>query len=194
MKDLIKQEILEAQQVLESFLSDDNNIDRIEEAADILVESFKNDNKVLACGNGGSSCDAMHFCEELTGRFREDRNPLAAIALSADSAFLTCTSNDFGYNYVFSRHLMALGRKGDVLLAISTSGDSENVLLAANYAKQNGIKVIGLTGKNGGKLAEVCDVEIRVPHHGYSDRIQEIHIKVIHILILLIEQKLGLDE
>lgn len=194
MKDLIKQEILEAQQVLESFLSDDNNIDKIEQAANILVESFQNDCKVLACGNGGSSCDAMHFCEELTGRFREDRNPLAAIALSADSAFLTCTSNDFGYNYVFSRHLRALGRKGDVLLAISTSGDSENVLLAANYAKQNGIKVIGLTGKNGGKLAELCDVEIRVPHHGYSDRIQEIHIKVIHILILLIEKKLGLSE
>lgn len=186
---IIKQELEEAQQVLELFLSDDENLKKIEQAADMMVHSFKSDGKVLACGNGGSSCDAAHFCEELTGRFREDRAPLPAISLAADAAFLTCTANDFGFNRVFSRHLRALGQKGDVLLAISTSGDSENVVLAAEYAKQKGIKIIGLTGKNGGKLSEFCDVEIRVPHKGFSDRIQELHIKIIHILILLIEQK-----
>jgi len=192
MIEQIKQELEEAKQVLDTFLSNEANLNMIEEASNLLVDSFKSGGKVMACGNGGSSCDAAHFCEELTGRFREDRDPLPAISLSADSAFLTCTGNDFGFNRIFSRHLRALGNKGDVLLAISTSGDSENVLLAAEYAKQKGIKIIGLTGKSGGKLAEFCDVEIRVTHKGYSDRIQEVHIKVIHILILLIEKKLAL--
>ena len=188
MKDLIKQELEEAANVLNQFLSDQSNLDAIESAADLLVNSFKNGGKVLACGNGGSSCDAAHFCEELTGKFREDREPLPAIVMN-DTAHMSCTSNDFGYQRVFSRYLRALGTKGDVLLAISTSGNSENIILAAEYAKQKGIKVIGLTGKGGGKLAEYCDVEIRVPHKGYSDRIQEIHIKAIHIMILLIEKK-----
>lgn len=190
MIELIRQELEESKQVLDTFLADENNLKCIEEAANIIIDSFENGGKVLACGNGGSSCDAMHFCEELTGRFREDRDPFPAIAMSADAAHLTCTANDFGFNRVFSRYLRALGNKGDVLLAISTSGESENVLLAAEYAKQKGIKIIGLTGKNGGKLKDFCDVEIRVPHSGYSDRIQEIHIKVIHILIHLIEKKL----
>lgn len=190
MKNLIIQQLEEAQQVLQSFLGESKNIETIHEAAQVLVASFKSGNKVLACGNGGSSCDAMHFCEELTGRYREDRKPFPAIAMSADSAYLTCTSNDFGYDKVFSRYLEALGKSGDVLLAISTSGNSENVLLAAKYAKQNGIKVIALTGKNGGELAKFCDVHINVAHNGYSDRIQEIHIKVIHILIGLIEKEL----
>lgn len=188
MKDLIKQELEEAANVLNQFLNDQSNLDAIESAADLLVSSFKKGGKVLACGNGGSSCDATHFCEELTGKFREDRDPLPAIAMN-DSAHMSCTSNDFGYQRVFSRYLRAVGNKGDVLLAISTSGDSENIILAAEFAKQRGIKVIGLTGKGGGKLAEYCDVEIRVPHKGYSDRIQEIHIKAIHIMILLIEKK-----
>lgn len=191
MIEQIKQELEEAKQVLDNFLSNEENLKKIESAADLLVESFKNEGKVLACGNGGSSCDAAHFCEELTGKFREDRDPLPAISLSADSAFLTCTGNDFGFDRIFSRHLRALGKKGDVLLAISTSGDSENILLAAEYAKQKGIKIIGLTGKSGGKLAEFCDIEIRVSHNGFSDRIQEVHIKIIHILILLIEKKMG---
>ena len=190
MVELIKSELDEAAQVLNAFLENPENLEKIELAADLLVESFKNEGKVLACGNGGSSCDAAHFCEELTGRFREDREPLPAINMGADSAHLTCTSNDFGYARVFSRYLRALGQKGDVLLAISTSGDSENVVLAAEYAKQRGIKIIGLTGKSGGKLAEYCDIEIRVNHKRFSDRIQEIHIKVIHILILLIEEKM----
>jgi len=190
MKDLILNELNHAAEVLEKFIAQPDTLDKIEAAADLLVQSFQADGKVLACGNGGSSCDAAHFCEELTGRFRDTRDPLPAINMSGDTAHLTCTSNDFGFARVFSRHLKALGRKGDVLLAISTSGDSENIVLAAEMAKQMGVKIIGLTGKGGGKLAEYCDVEIRAPHKGYSDRIQEIHIKVIHIIILLIEQKL----
>lgn len=192
MIEQIKQELEEAAQVLEKFINEPENLQKIEEAADILVASFRSGGKVLACGNGGSSCDASHFCEELTGRFREEREPLPAISMN-DASHITCTGNDFGFNKIFSRHLRALGNKGDVLLAISTSGDSENVIAAVEYAKQRGIKVIGLTGNYGGKLAEYADVEIRVPHKGYSDRIQEIHIKVIHILILLIEKKMELE-
>lgn len=134
-------------------------------------------------------CDAMHFAEELTGRFRENRNPIPAIAIS-DSSHISCVGNDYGYDEVFSRYVGALGNKGDVLLAISTSGNSSNVLKAVSTAKEKGMKVIGLTGKDGGKLAELCDVEIRAPHSKYADRAQEIHIKVIHSLIHFVEENL----
>lgn len=190
MVDIIRKQLKESAKVLNTFLENEENLEKIEFASTILVESFKNGGKVLACGNGGSASDAAHFCEELTGRFREERDPLPALNMGADSAHITCTANDFGYNRIFSRYLRGLGKKGDVLLAISTSGDSENIVSAAEYAKQKGIKIIGLTGNYGGKLAEYCDVEIRVPHKGYSDRIQELHIKIIHILILLIEEKI----
>ena len=132
-------------------------------------------------------CDAMHFAEELSGKFREERKPLPAISIS-DPSHITCVGNDYGFQFVFSKYLEGIGISGDVLLAISTSGNSENIINAANYAKANNIKVVSLTGKDGGKLSGLSDVEIRVPHFGYSDRIQEIHIKVIHILILLIEK------
>jgi D-sedoheptulose 7-phosphate isomerase len=131
-------------------------------------------------------CDAMHFAEELTGKFRNDRKPFAAIAIS-DPSYISCTANDFGFEKVFSRFVEAIGNKGDVLLAISTSGNSENVINAAHAAKLKGMKVIGLTGKDGGKLAGLCDIEIRAPHSEYADRTQEIHIKVIHSLIHLVE-------
>ena len=189
IQETILSELKEAASVLDEFLNNSNNIEAIEKAADLMVESFKNGGQVISCGNGGSSCDASHFAEELTGRFREDRDPLPAIAIN-DSAYLTCVSNDFGYERVFSRFIRAFGKKGDVLLAISTSGDSINVLRAAEFAKQKGMKIVALTGKNGGQLAEYADVEIRVPHKGYSDRIQEVHIKAIHIMILLIEEKM----
>ena len=189
MKDIILQELTTAQKVLEDFISQEKNIEAIQSAADLMIQSVKGGGKVLSCGNGGSACDAAHFAEEMTGRFRENRKALAAIAIT-DASHITCVSNDFGYNHIFSRYVEALGKKGDSLLAISTSGNSENVLLAAELAKQMGIKVIALTGKNGGKLADLADVEIRAPHQGYSDRIQEIHIKVIHIMIQLIENSL----
>ncbi len=185
---LIKSELTEAANLLEQFLSDENQLKSIERAANMIVQCIQNGGKVFSCGNGGSSCDASHFAEEMTGKFREDRDPFPAIAIS-DPGHITCTSNDYGYERIFSRFLRGLGNQGDVLLALSTSGNSENLLLAAEYAQQKGIKVIALTGKKGGKLADFADIEIRVPHNGYSDRIQELHMKVLHILILLIEQK-----
>jgi D-sedoheptulose 7-phosphate isomerase len=141
----------------------------------------------LSCGNGGSMCDAMHFAEELSGRFRENRNPFPAIAIS-DSSHISCVGNDYGYEYVFSRYIEALGIKGDVLLAISTSGNSKNVINAINTAKQKKMIVIGLTGKDGGKMSKLCDIEIRAPYSKYADRAQEIHIKVIHSLIHFVEE------
>ena len=131
----------------------------------------------------------MHFAEELTGKFREERSPIPAVSIS-DPSHITCVGNDYGFDAIFSRYVESVGNTGDVLLAISTSGKSTNVIRAAEEANRKGIKVVALTGKDGGELSDLCDIEIRVPHFGYSDRIQEIHIKIIHILILLIEKKL----
>lgn len=188
-QDLIRGELSEAADTLSNFLSDDANIKAIEQAAVLLADSFKAGGKVLSCGNGGSHCDAMHFAEELTGRYRENRPGYPAIAIS-DVSHLSCVSNDFGYDFVFSRFIEAVGKEGDVLLGISTSGNSGNIIKAINAAREKGMKVITLTGKDGGKMAGSADIEIRVPHFGYADRIQEIHIKVIHILIQLIEKEM----
>lgn len=180
-------ELNEAQTVLNNFISNPEIIARLEAAARLMSGSILNGGKILSCGNGGSMCDAMHFAEELTGRYRNDRRALPAISIS-DASHISCVSNDYGYNSIFSRYVEALGNTNDVLLAISTSGNSGNVLQAAEAARTKGLKVVSLTGKDGGKLAALSDIEIRVPHFGFADRIQEIHIKVIHILILLIEQ------
>ena len=188
-QDLIRSELNEAAQTLAKFLSDDRNIQSIEDAAKLIADSFKAGGKVLSCGNGGSHCDAMHFAEELTGRYRDNRPAYPAIAIS-DPSHLSCVSNDFGYDFVFSRYIEALGNKGDVLLGISTSGNSANIIRAVAAARAKGMKVIVFTGKDGGKMAGTADVEIRVPHFGYADRIQEIHIKVVHILIQLIEKEM----
>lgn len=188
-QDLIRGELTEAADTLSNFLSDGANIEAIQKAAVLLADSFKAGGKVLSCGNGGSHCDAMHFAEELTGRYRENRPGYPAIAIS-DVSHLSCVSNDFGYEYVFSRFIEAVGMKGDVLLGISTSGNSGNIIKAISAAREKGMKVITLTGKDGGKMAGTADIEIRVPHFGYADRIQEIHIKVIHILIQLIEKEM----
>lgn len=184
---LIKAELEEAQKVLTQFLSNHENLKAIEAAALLMADAINDGNKIMSCGNGGSHCDAMHFAEELTGRYRENRKALPAIAIS-DPSHISCVSNDFGYDFIFSRFIEGLGKSGDVLLGISTSGQSKNVLRAAEVAKQKGMKVVVLSGKNGGELAALADVEIRVPHFGFADRIQEIHIKVIHILIQLIEK------
>ena len=186
---IIKNNFTEAQQLLTQFLNDSKNISAIEAAGLLLINAFKSGNKVLSCGNGGSMCDAMHFAEELSGRFRENRKALPALA-NADASHISCVANDYGYEFIFSRYLEALGNKGDVLLAISTSGNSPNVLNAIATAKEKGMFVIGLTGKDGGKMATLCDVEIRAPHSQYADRAQEIHIKVIHSLIQLVETSL----
>lgn len=186
-KNLILEELQEAAKVLESFLSKESNLKNIEAAALKMVACIKEGGKIFSCGNGGSHCDAMHFAEELTGRYRENRKALPAIAIS-DASHISCVSNDFGYDFIFSRFIEGLGRPGDLLLGISTSGNSKNVLRAAEMAKQKKMIVVALTGNNGGELSDLADVEIRVPHMGYADRIQEIHIKVIHILINLIEK------
>jgi D-sedoheptulose 7-phosphate isomerase len=190
--DLIHKELTEAAELLQKFLSNRDNIAAIEKAAKTIVASLKKGGIIISCGNGGSACDAMHFAEELSGKYRENREPIPAMAIS-DSGYITCTANDYGYGHVFSRYVKGFGNKGDILVAISTSGNSENVLKAAEAARQKQMKVIGLTGNNGGNLAELCDVHINVPHNGYSDRTQEIHIKIIHILIFLIEKQLNTD-
>lgn len=187
---LIKNNFSEAKQLLDQFVADEKNLITIENAAKRMITSIQKEGKIISCGNGGSMCDAMHFAEELTGRFRGDRKAIAAVSIS-DASHMSCVGNDYGYDEVFARYVDALGRKEDVLLAISTSGNSENVLRAALVAKKKGMTVVGLTGKDGGKLAEVCDVEIRVPHNGFADRTQEIHIKIIHSLIHYIEENLD---
>lgn len=186
-QDIISQELREAQTVLDTFLSDTIQIEKIEKAASLMADAIKNNHKIISCGNGGSHCDAMHFAEELTGRYRDNRRALPAIAIS-DVSHISCVSNDFGFEYVFSRFVEGLGQEGDVLLGLSTSGNSANIINAVEAAKAKGMKVVIMSGKDGGKLAGLADVEIRVPHFGYADRIQEIHIKVIHIFMLLIEK------
>ena len=188
MKELITNELLEAARVLENFLGDSQRQAAIEAAAQRMVATIRQGGKIISCGNGGSHCDAMHFAEELSGRYRDDRRALPALAIS-DASHISCVSNDYGYDAIFSRFVEGLGQPGDTLLAISTSGNSPNVLAAARAAHQQQMSVVALTGKDGGQLAELADVEVRVAHHGYADRIQEIHIKVIHILIMLIEQE-----
>ncbi|WP_085248618.1 D-sedoheptulose 7-phosphate isomerase [Gilliamella mensalis] len=185
----IRDELNQAVDVLTKFVSDDKNLERIQQAAILIANSFKQGGKVLSCGNGGSHCDAMHFAEELTGRYRDNRPAYPAIAIS-DVSHISCVGNDYGFDYIFSRYIEGVGQKGDVLLGISTSGNSANVLKAIEAAKQKGMKVITLTGKDGGKMNGLADVDIRVPHFGYADRVQEIHIKVIHILMLLIEKEM----
>ncbi|OTQ27805.1 D-sedoheptulose 7-phosphate isomerase [Gilliamella apicola] len=187
--DNIRNELTQAIEVLTNFVSDNKNLESIQQAAVLVADSFKQGGKVLSCGNGGSHCDAMHFAEELTGRFRDNRPSYPAIAIS-DVSHISCVGNDYGFDYIFSRYVEGVGNKGDVLLGISTSGNSTNVIRAIEAAKQKGMKIITLTGKDGGKMNGLADVDIRVPHFGYADRVQEIHIKIIHILILLIEKEM----
>jgi len=182
----IKKEFLQAKEILDKFLQDDINFLNISRAGELMVQAVKDRHKLISCGNGGSMCDAMHFAEELSGLYRDKRESIPAIAIS-DASHITCAANDFGFENVFSRFIEAIGQSGDVLLAISTSGNSPNIIQAALTARKKGIGVIALTGKNGGKLSEICDVEIRAPYSKYSDRTQEIHIKIIHSLINYIE-------
>lgn len=184
----ISAQLSESQEIL-SYFNTAENIERIANAAHLMVEQLKSGGKVISCGNGGSMCDAMHFAEELSGRYRNDRPAIAAISIS-DPSHISCVGNDYGYDFVFSRYLEALGNSNDVLLAISTSGNSTNILKAIEVAKNKGMKVIGLTGKDGGKMSELCDIEIRAPFSKYADRAQEIHIKVIHSFIDVIEFEL----
>ncbi len=187
MKAIIEANLQEAKEVLDDFVSQPENINSIERSARILIESIAKGGKIISCGNGGSMTDAMHFAEELSGVFREKRPALPAISIS-DPSHITCTANDYGFESVFSRFVEGVGQKNDVLLAITTSGNSINIIKAAEAAKDKGMKVVGLTGKTGGLLSGMADSEIRVKGRTHSDRIQEVHIKILHILVLLIEQ------
>ena len=183
----IRHHFEQAHRLLELAMNDEAFLQSVHRAGELMVNAIGAEHKIISCGNGGSMCDAMHFAEELTGRYRDNRKPIAAISIS-DPSHMSCVGNDYGYQFVFSRFVEGLGNSGDVLLAISTSGNSPNVLEAARSAKSKGMRVVALTGKDGGALAGCCDVEVRVPWMEYADRIQEVHIKVIHALIDYIER------
>ncbi len=184
----IRSSLLEAHSTLTKFIDDEQNLQKIEKAIELFVTSFKNGGRSFSCGNGGSMCDSLHFAEELTGRYRKDRAPLPATGIS-EAGHITCIANDFGFDHIFSRFIEAWGQKGDVLLAISTSGNSANVIKAVEVAKNKGMKVVALLGKDGGKLKTMVDVPLIVPCP-ITDRVQEVHIKCIHIFIEGIERQL----
>jgi|TARA_Y100000385_G_scaffold289426_1_gene358853 D-sedoheptulose 7-phosphate isomerase len=178
----------EAAEILQLFNTSENHV-KIAEAGKIMVQALKNGGKIISCGNGGSMSDAMHFAEELSGRFRDHRDSIAAVSIS-DPSHITCVGNDYGFEYIFSRYVEGLGNENDVLLGISTSGNSKNVINAIEAARIKNMKVITLTGKSGGLMADISDVEIRAPKSKFADRAQEIHIKVIHALIGFIENNI----
>jgi D-sedoheptulose 7-phosphate isomerase len=187
---MVRATLQEAAESLSRLQSDDAMLKRIAQAGELLATTFTAGGKVYSCGNGGSMCDAMHFAEELTGRFRDDRPGYAALAIS-DPGHLSCVGNDYGYEQVFARFVAAHGRPGDVLLAITTSGTSRNVVAAAQTARQLGMKTIALTGRAATPIVELADIAIVTPGGRYADRVQELHIKVIHILIELVERRLA---
>jgi D-sedoheptulose 7-phosphate isomerase len=187
---VVRSTLAEARGALDALLSNEAMLAQIARAGELLADSFAAGGKVYSCGNGGSMCDAMHFAEELTGRYRDDRPGYAATAIS-DPSHLSCVGNDYGYEQVFARYVAAHGRAGDVLLAITTSGTSKNVVAAARKARELGVKVIALTGKADTPITALADISIVTPGGRYADRVQELHIKVIHILIELVERKLA---
>ncbi|WP_303962559.1 D-sedoheptulose 7-phosphate isomerase [Succinatimonas hippei] len=186
----VMDDLKEASKVLNDFISKEDTEEKIEKAISLMSDSIKNGGKIISAGNGGSMCDAQHFAEELSGRYRDDRPAYPAIAI-CDPSHLTCVGNDYGFDYVFSRFLEGLGFKGDVFLGISTSGNSRNIIECCRVCKEKGLKSVVLLGKDGGKLKDVCDLPIIVPHFGYADRIQEVHTMIIHIMIRGIEELMA---
>ena len=181
--------LTEARSALDALIANETALAAVAEAGRLLSDCLRKGGRVYSCGNGGSMCDAMHFAEELSGRFRRDRKALAATAIS-DPSHMTCVANDYGYDAVFSRYVEAHGRKGDCLVAISTSGKSPNVLAAARAAAAQGVHVIAMTGRPGSALSELATIEICTPAGRFADRVQELHIKIVHILIELVERSL----
>jgi D-sedoheptulose 7-phosphate isomerase len=195
LKEILKQHLQQASSILNDFINNDEYLSSVEEAAQIIITALQNGNKIISAGNGGSMCDAMHFAEELSGRYRNDRKGLAAVSIS-DPSHITCVGNDYGFKYIFSRYLEALGNPGDVFFGISTSGNSENIICGCLEARRRNMKVVILTSDREGDLQvdyeDLVDVFIKTPSNKYADRIQELHIKIIHSLIDMIEQKLGI--
>ena len=188
MPDTIRDALNTALRTLQSFVASDDHIQTMEDIAALIAECYRNHGQVIIFGNGGSMCDAMHFAEELTGRFRQDRPPLPAIAIS-DPSHITCVGNDYGFDEIFARGVQAYGKPNDVAIGISTSGNSENILRALDRAISMGLKTVALLGKDGGKLKGLCDMELIIPGET-SDRIQEVHMAILHILIEKIEKDL----
>ncbi len=178
----------EAENCLRQFINDTDSLHLGKRFAEELTATFSGDRKAMSCGNGGSMSDAMHFAEEWSGRYRSERPPMPAIAFS-DPGHMSCVANDYGFDEIFARQVQALGKSGDLLLLLSTSGNSPNLLRAAKEARQRGVKTVGLLGKGGGRLQSLCDIAIIVPG-STSDRIQELHIKIIHIVIEAVERQL----
>lgn len=181
--------LAQARAALDALMANETTLRAIDDAGSLLASTFEAGGRAFSCGNGGSMCDAMHFAEELSGRYRLNRRALAAASIS-DPSHISCVGNDYGYEHIFSRYLEAHARAGDVLVGISTSGTSGNVVAAARAARAQGVKVIALTGKPGALLGTLADIEICTPGGQYADRTQELHIKVIHLLIELVERRL----
>ncbi|AUH53189.1 phosphoheptose isomerase [Chromobacterium sp. ATCC 53434] len=187
MQTHIRTSLTEAKTALDALLANPQGLAGIEAAAQTIIDALAAGGRVFSCGNGGSMCDAMHFAEELTGRYRNNRRGMAAIAIS-DPSHISCVGNDYGYDEIFARYLESHARAGDVLLGLSTSGNSRNIIRAAETAREMGVKVIILTGRAGTKLEPLADVYVNTPGGQYADRVQELHIKVLHILIELTER------
>jgi D-sedoheptulose 7-phosphate isomerase len=190
--EIVRASLREAAEGVAALASDEERLAVVARAGEALADRLAAGGKVISCGNGGSMSDAMHFAEELTGRYRDDRPPIAAMAVS-DPGHLSCTANDYGYEQVFARYVEAHARPGDALVAISTSGRSPNVLRAAEAARTRGTLVVALTGRPGSGLADLADIEVCTPAGRYADRVQELHITVLHILVEIIERRLAGD-
>ena len=186
LKENIRNSYLTAFETVKAFVENEENIEKTEKIAQELAQAYKNGKKSLIAGNGGSNCDAMHFAEEFTGRFRKDRKALPSISIS-DSSHITCVGNDYGFDFIFAKGVEAFGQEGDFFFGISTSGNSKNIIEAVKSAKERNLKTVALLGKDGGKLKGVCDYEVIIPGET-SDRIQEVHIMILHIIIEGVER------
>ena len=186
LKESIRNSYLTAFETVKAFVENEGNIEKTEQIAQELALAYKNGKKSLIAGNGGSNCDAMHFAEEFTGRFRKDRRALPSISIS-DSSHITCVGNDYGFDFVFAKGVEAFGQEGDFFFGISTSGNSKNIIEAVKSAKERNLKTVALLGKDGGKLKGVCDYEFIIPGET-SDRIQEVHMMILHIIIEGVER------
>ena len=186
LKENIRNSYLTAFETVKAFVENEENIEKTEKIAQELVQAYKNGKKSLIAGNGGSNCDAMHFAEEFTGRFRKDRKALPSISIS-DSSHITCVGNDYGFDFIFAKGVEAFGQEDDFFFGISTSGNSKNIIEAVKSAKERNLKTVALLGKDGGKLKGVCDYEFIIPGET-SDRIQEVHMMILHIIIEGVER------
>jgi D-sedoheptulose 7-phosphate isomerase len=186
MEDLIKSSYLESLKILSDFCANPDNFKRTDEIAEMIAATFRRGGKVIIAGNGGSACDAMHFAEEFTGRFRNDRKALPVIGLN-DPAHITAVANDWGFDRIFARGVEAYGQRGDAFIGISTSGNSQNVIKAVETAHKIGLTTIALLGKDGGKLKGTADFEFIIPAHT-ADKAQEVHMTILHIIIEGVER------